>query len=234
MRCEHAEPLIGPWQDGELDRWTSWRVAQHVRRCPTCAAEAESLIRLSNTLRHAAPLGAIEQVPPSPHRNSVAGPLAALTLASAVVAAFLVMTRPPATSLVIPERQIASKHVEIPHPVSTPEAPGDPVRTTALPDAPRPRRNKPAVRHIVAQKQLVHRLRAMRVERKPSLLPPLTRPEWEGSSIRYVATLTEEERQPEIVSIESELPPVDELKRLVEEKSEFIFVQASLPILATR
>jgi hypothetical protein len=230
MRCNDAEPLIGAWQDGELDSWTAWRVARHVRGCLDCAAEAESLNRLSYSLKRAAPLGVPDVVPQAVRRHRHAVPLSAMALVTAAAGVFLVFARSPTPSLIVPENRTTSPHNVVPRPAATPgPAVAAPVPAVVTRNVPRVAARRPEVRRIVVRKKLAHRLRAIRVSRKPSLLPPLTHPEWTGNSIRYIATLTPEEREAEIISVRAELLPAEELRRLVEEKSEFIFVQASLP-----
>lgn len=226
MRCKQVEPMIGAWQDGELDALTSWRVGHHVRNCPTCAAEADSLTELTDALRQAAPLGAVEPV--SPPRRVTVAPLS-LTLASAAVVALLIASRPPGPPTPIPDTVAQIQNENPARPVETPVPTRNGADSVAMSNAPRKPANEPEERRIAVRKKPGFRLRPVRVSRKPSLLPPLTHPDWIGSSIRYVATLTPAERQVEIISIESELPPDEELRRLVEEKSEFIYVQASLP-----
>ena len=119
MQCNQVEPLIGAWQDGELPAWSAWRVGRHVRGCATCAAEAESLTALNRTLRRAAPLGASAPVT-TPQRNTILPPLA-LTLASAAVVAFLLVTRSPAPSVPAAEtRGVAHRDSAAPRPMGTP------------------------------------------------------------------------------------------------------------------
>jgi hypothetical protein len=57
MQCERVQPLIGAWQDKELDGLTAWCVGRHVCHCATCSAEVDELMRLEERLRAAAPLG---------------------------------------------------------------------------------------------------------------------------------------------------------------------------------
>lgn len=56
MSCKRYEPLLSALSDGELDRFTAWRVRRHLARCPHCAAlyaDMERITTAAQALRNA-------------------------------------------------------------------------------------------------------------------------------------------------------------------------------------
>lgn len=66
MRCDHVEPLLSAYADGELPQTLADKVADHLAGCPACAAEWRSLASLVEALQ-ALP----EEEPPAYLRASI-------------------------------------------------------------------------------------------------------------------------------------------------------------------
>jgi hypothetical protein len=53
MTCADFQTRISPYLDGELSHWTRWKVQNHLRQCPECAARLEDLEDVDLCLREA-------------------------------------------------------------------------------------------------------------------------------------------------------------------------------------
>lgn len=51
MNCQQAQPLIGPYADGELEAAAILELEKHIHDCPACALEWRNLQSLKNTLK---------------------------------------------------------------------------------------------------------------------------------------------------------------------------------------
>ena len=50
MDCKHTQKQVSGWMDGELPEAVAETVAQHVQRCPACAAYVQELRRVAEML----------------------------------------------------------------------------------------------------------------------------------------------------------------------------------------
>ena len=71
MRCDDAQTLLHAWADQELDPANSHIVASHMSQCPSCAASAQNLAKLSQAIkvrvtRYEIPSGLYERVAQQP------------------------------------------------------------------------------------------------------------------------------------------------------------------------
>lgn len=53
MTCADFQNRISPYLDGELSHWARWKVQNHLRHCPECAAMLEDLESVDLCLRDA-------------------------------------------------------------------------------------------------------------------------------------------------------------------------------------
>jgi len=79
MAPDRYAPLLSAALDGELGRFRRWRMARHLKTCPSCAAKLEAMqtmqVALRDTLiRHRAPPGLAQRIGNTLPRESVVPP----------------------------------------------------------------------------------------------------------------------------------------------------------------
>ena len=67
MAPDRYAPLLSVALDGELGRFARWRMARHLKTCPTCAARLEDLQTMQGAIRagltrHRAPPGSAQRI----------------------------------------------------------------------------------------------------------------------------------------------------------------------------